>query len=97
MGRVVTTLAVILYTNLTINRSIGEGSHGPRLTGGCGQAKLREFYATHFILRMPPDMEMVPVSRTIGSDQLVDEMVIKFTHSLENGLDVAGIPRLVGE
>ena len=26
---------------------------------------------------------MVPISRTIGSDQLVDEMVIKFTHSVE--------------
>jgi carboxymethylenebutenolidase len=28
-------------------------------------------------------MEMVPISRTIGSDQLVDEMVIKFTHNVE--------------
>jgi len=57
--------------------------HVPVLTGGCGKAELREFYATHFIPRMPPDMEMVPISRTIGSDQLVDEMVIKFTHSVE--------------
>ena len=57
--------------------------HVPVLTGGSGKAELREFYATHFIPRMPPDMEMVPISRTIGSDQLVDEMVIKFTHSVE--------------
>jgi len=57
--------------------------HVPVLTGGSGKAELREFYATHFISRMPPDMEMVPISRTIGSDQLVDEMVIKFTHSVE--------------
>jgi hypothetical protein len=57
--------------------------HVPVLTGGCGQAELRAFYATHFIPKMPPDMEMVPVSRTIGTDQLVDEMVSKFTHSLE--------------
>ena len=57
--------------------------HVPVLTGGCGKAELREFYATHFIPRMPPDMEMVPISRTIGSDQLVDEMVIKFTHNVE--------------
>src|SRR4029077_5472267 len=55
--------------------------HVPVMTGGCGQAELREFYSTHFISRMPPDMEMIPVSRTIGTDQLVDEMVIKFTHS----------------
>jgi len=52
--------------------------HVPVLTGGSGKAELREFYATHFIPRMPPDMEMVPISRTIGSDQLVDEMVVKF-------------------
>ena len=66
--------------------------HVPVLTGGCGQAELREFYATHFIPRMPPDVEMVPVSRTIGSDQLVDEMVIKFTHSLEMDWMLPGIP-----
>jgi len=34
--------------------------HVPVLTGGTGKAELREFYATHFIPRMPPDLEMVP-------------------------------------
>ena len=57
--------------------------HVPVLTGGRGHAELREFYATHFIPRMPPDMEMTAVSRTVGVDQLVDEMVISFTHSIE--------------
>ena len=66
--------------------------HVPVLTGGRGHAELREFYATHFIPLMPPDMEMVPVSRTIGSDHLVDEMVIKFTHSLEMDWMLPGIP-----
>jgi carboxymethylenebutenolidase len=65
--------------------------HVPVLTGGRGQAELREFYATHFIPRMPPDMEMVPVSRTVGADQLVDEMVIKFTHSVEMDWMLPGI------
>ena len=67
-------------------------NHVPVLTGGGGQTELREFYATHFIPRMPPDMEMVPVSRTVGTDQLVDEMVIKFTHSLEIDWMLPGIP-----
>ena len=31
---------------------------------------------------MPPDTEMTAVSRTIGKDQLVDEMVFKFTHTI---------------
>ena len=66
--------------------------HVPVLTGGSGQAELREFYATHFIPKMPPDMEMVPVSRTVGSDQLVDEMVIKFTHNIEMNWMLPGIP-----
>jgi carboxymethylenebutenolidase len=66
--------------------------HVPVLTGGSGKAELREFYATHFIPRMPPDMEMVPISRTIGMDQLVDEMVVKFTHSVEMDWMLPGIP-----
>jgi carboxymethylenebutenolidase len=28
------------------------------------------------------DMELTPISRTIGTDQLVDEMVAKFTHTV---------------
>src|SRR3954452_9724348 len=67
-------------------------NHIPVLTGGFGQAEVREFYSAHFIPKMPPDMEMVPVSRTIGSDQLVDEMVIKFTHSVEMDWMLPGIP-----
>jgi carboxymethylenebutenolidase len=65
--------------------------HVPVLTGGSGEAELRAFYATHFIPKMPPDLRMVPVSRTIGSDQLVDEMVITFTHSIEMDWMLPGI------
>src|SRR5881394_3896363 len=65
--------------------------HVPVLTGGSGQAELRQFYSTHFIPKMPPDMQMTAVSRTIGTDQLVDEMVIKFTHSIEMDWMLPGI------
>jgi len=58
-------------------------NHVPVMTGGVCHAELRQFYATHFIPKMPPDMEMMPLSRTIGSDQLVDEMVVRFTHTVE--------------
>ncbi len=67
-------------------------NHIPVLTGGFGRADLREFYATHFIPKMPPDMAMTPLSRTIGKDQLVDEMVIKFTHTVEIDWMLPGIP-----
>ena len=66
--------------------------HVPVLTGGSGRAELRQFYSTHFIPKMPPDMEMTPVSRTVGTDQLVDEMVIEFTHSMEMDWMLPGIP-----
>ena len=58
-------------------------NHVPVMTGGSGKPELRRFYSAHFIPKMPPDLEMTSVSRTIGADQLVEEMVLKFTHSIE--------------
>jgi carboxymethylenebutenolidase len=66
-------------------------NHVPVLTGGSGKPALREFYAKHFIPRMPPDLEMTSISRTVGSDQLVDEMVLKFTHSIEMDWMLPGV------
>ena len=57
-------------------------NHIPVLTGGVGRDALRAFYSRRFIPEMPPDTEMVPVSRTIGDDQIVDEMVFRFTHTI---------------
>src|SRR4030095_16391170 len=53
-------------------------NHIPVLTGGVGREQLREFYSKRFIPQMPPDTEVTPISRTIGPDQLVDEMIFKF-------------------
>ena len=58
-------------------------NHVPVLTGGVGKEELREFYSKHFIPKMPADTEIVPISRTIGSERLVDEMIIRFTHTIE--------------
>jgi carboxymethylenebutenolidase len=58
-------------------------NHVPVLTGGVGKDELREFYSKHFIPKMPADTEIVPISRTIGSERLVDEMIIRFTHTIE--------------
>src|ERR1051326_8018778 len=67
-------------------------NHIPVLTGGVGRDELREFYSKRFIPQMPPDTEMTPVSRTIGEDQLVDEMVFKFTHSIRMDWMLPGVP-----
>ena len=56
-------------------------NHVPVMTGGVGHEELREFYSKRFIPQMPPDTAMTPVSRTIGVDRVVDEMVFEFTHT----------------
>ena len=66
-------------------------NHIPVLTGGSGRDELREFYSKRFIPQMPPDTEMTPVSRTIGEDQIVDEMVFKFTHTIPMDWMLPGI------
>ena len=58
-------------------------NHVPTMTGGVGREQLKRFYKYHFIEGNPPDMALLPVSRTVGADQLVDEMVLRFTHTAE--------------
>ena len=52
---------------------------------------MREFYSKRFIPQMPPDTEMVPISRTIGRDQSADEMVFEFTHTIRMDWMLPGI------
>jgi carboxymethylenebutenolidase len=66
-------------------------NHIPVLTGGVGRQQLREFYATHFIPQMPPDTAMTPISRTIGTERLVDEMVFEFTHTIRMDWMLPGV------
>lgn len=66
-------------------------NHVPVLTGGVERDELREFYSKYFIPQMPPDIELIPISRTIGNDQLVDEMVVKFTHTVKMDWMLPGI------
>jgi carboxymethylenebutenolidase len=58
-------------------------NHVPTMTGGVGHDALKRFYAEHFIGANPPDFTMVPVSRTVGTDRIVDEFVVHFTHTRE--------------
>jgi carboxymethylenebutenolidase len=66
-------------------------NHIPVMTGGVGKPALREFYSKYFIPQMPPDMELNPISRTIGTDRLVDEMMAKFTHTIRMDWMLPGI------
>lgn len=67
-------------------------NHIPTLTGGYGKPALRAFYSRDFIPTMPPDTKLSPISRTIGDNQLVDEMIFSFTHTQEIPWMLPGIP-----
>jgi carboxymethylenebutenolidase len=66
-------------------------NHIPVMTGGVGQKDLARFYANHFIPKCPKDTRLVPISRTIGADRLVDEMLFCFTHDMEIDWMLPGI------
>jgi carboxymethylenebutenolidase len=55
-------------------------THVPTLTGGSGRDAVRHFYDRWFIGRWPEDTVVAPISRTIGESQVVDEVMISFTH-----------------
>jgi carboxymethylenebutenolidase len=58
-------------------------NHMPTMTGGVGQKELHRFYKHHFIPTLPEDTKLVPISRTVGADRVVDELLLCFTHDKE--------------
>ena len=64
----------------------------PVMTGGVGGEKVRRFYGEHFINQIPKDVKVTPVSRTIGEDQIVVELVLSFTHDTQWDYLLPGIP-----
>ncbi len=67
-------------------------NHVPTMTGGVGHDQLKRFYKYHFIGGNPPDTGLTPVSRTVGADQIVDEMIFSFTHTSEVDWMLPGVP-----
>jgi carboxymethylenebutenolidase len=47
----------------------------PLLTGGVGVEEVRKYYSEYFIPKNPPDTEVTLLSRTVGEDRLVDELI----------------------
>ncbi|MEV0946270.1 dienelactone hydrolase family protein [Rhodococcus sp. NPDC049939] len=58
-------------------------NHIPTMTGGVGQKDVARFYSHHFIPGIPDDTRTIPISRTVGADRVVDEMLFCFTHDRE--------------
>ena len=62
------------------------------LTGGVGRRQLEHYYSHYFIPGHPPDVEIVPISRTVGQDRIVDEFVYRCTHSIPMDWLLPGVP-----
>ncbi|SAK82700.1 dienelactone hydrolase family protein [Caballeronia calidae] len=58
-------------------------NHVPTMTGGVGHDELKRFYRYHFVDANPADTRLIPLSRTIGADRIVDEFVFCATHDRE--------------
>src|SRR5215472_15693471 len=57
-------------------------NHVPTMAGGVGRDGVRAFYRDHLVGKFfPPDVNMTNVSRTVGEDQLVEELFMTFTHT----------------
>ena len=67
-------------------------NHVPVMTGGNGYAETLRFYKHHFIPTAPADARLVLISRTVGADRIVDEMLFCFTHDNEIDWMLPGIP-----
>ena len=56
-------------------------NHIPTSTGGIGYKDLHRFYRDYFIPGNPPSLKMQLVSRTVGTDRVVDELFVSFRHT----------------
>ena len=66
-------------------------THVPTLTGGTGYEEVRRFYEHHFIPGWSPDVEITPISRTVGQSRVVDELIVGFTHDREMDAILPGV------
>src|ERR1700704_4606866 len=68
-------------------------NHVASMAGGVGRDGVRAFYRDHLVGKFfPPDVKMTNVSRTVGHDQVVDELVISFTHTTVIDWMLPGVP-----
>lgn len=66
--------------------------HLPTLTGGDGRSAVRRFYEQFFVGKWPADTNITRLSRTVGADQVVDELILSFTHDVPLEFMLPGIP-----
>jgi carboxymethylenebutenolidase len=66
-------------------------THVPTLTGGTGRVEVERFYRDHFVGHWPDDVHVKSVSRTVGQNRVVDELIVSFTHDREMRVYLPGV------
>jgi len=75
-------LAGDLATTMATMSAVPHLNHVPTMAGGVGYDGVHNFYRDHLVGKFfPPDVKMTDVSRTVGETQIVEEVVISFTHT----------------
>jgi carboxymethylenebutenolidase len=68
-------------------------NHVSSMAGGVGREGVRAFYRDHLVGKFfPPDVKMTNVSRTVGQDRVVEELVLSFTHTEPVDWLLPGVP-----
>jgi carboxymethylenebutenolidase len=63
----------------------------PSGIGGVGRAAVRKFYAEQFLPSIPADFELQSLSQIFSIDRIVEEFVVRFTHTLQMDWMLPGI------
>jgi len=76
----------------TINTMVARPyvNHVPTMIGGFGREQLHRYYK-HHLIPQGTGGKMIPLSRTIGIDRVVDEFVVCFRHDAPNDTLLPGI------
>jgi carboxymethylenebutenolidase len=64
----------------------------PSGTGGVGRAGVHDFYAKQMLPNLPPDIEFIALSQIFSNDRIVEESVVRFTHTLHMDWMLPGVP-----
>lgn len=65
--------------------------HVPVGTGAAGREALRAFYREILIPQMPPDAELQLLTRSVGQNRVIDEFVLRLTHTVQMDWFAPGI------
>lgn len=57
--------------------------HVPLGIGGAGRDAVRAFYARFLTAQVPDDLELEMITRTVDDDRVIDEFVMRFTHTVQ--------------